>query len=95
MSAHSFYVLAYDIPDDRRRTKIAKLCESVAERVQGNVFEGYLSPQEVKSLLNWVARVLETEEDNLRFYLLCAGCRQKVTSLGRGQVTQPPDVIIV
>ena len=95
MSTRSFYVLAYDIPDDRRRTKIAKLCESVAERVQGSVFEGYLSPQELKSLLKKVERVFETQEDSLRIYLLCAGCRQKVTSLGRGQVTQPPDVIIV
>ncbi len=95
MSARSFYVLAYDIPDDRRRTRIAKLCESAAERVQGSVFEGYLSPQELKSLLKRVERVLETREDSLRIYLLCAGCRQKITSLGRGQITQPPDVIIV
>lgn len=35
----TFYVLAYDLSDDRRRAKIARLMESMGERVQGSVFE--------------------------------------------------------
>ena len=51
MNERSFYILAYDIPDDRRRAKVARLCESIADRVQGSVFEGYLAPRELEKIL--------------------------------------------
>ena len=95
MSQRGFYVLAYDIPDDRRRAKIAKLCESIADRVQGSVFEGYLTPQELKGLLKKVERILVNEEDSLRVYRLCAKCRNKVKTRGVGRVTRPPQVVII
>jgi CRISPR-associated protein Cas2 len=91
----SFYVLAYDIAEDRRRQKIAKLCESVAERVQGSVFEGYFTEDELQKLLKQVKRVFEMEEDRLRIYVLCASCREKSETHGQGSVTPPPGVIIV
>lgn len=95
MSERSFYVLAYDIPDDGRRAKIAKLCESSAERVQGSVFEGYLSRKEMEWLLKKVERILEDQEDSLRVYRLCAECREKITEIGVGRITPPPQVVIV
>ena len=95
MSERSFYVLAYDIPDDRRRVKIAKLCESTADRVQGSVFEGYLTRQELKGLLKKLERILVKEDDCLRVYQLCAECRKKIITRGSGRVTPPPQVIIV
>jgi CRISPR-associated protein Cas2 len=91
----SFYVLAYDIADDKRRAKIARLMESIGERVQGSVFEAYLTRLELEKLLKRVAKIMKVEEDSLRVYLLCAACREKVRSFGCGQVTPPPGVLIV
>ncbi len=91
----SFYVLAYDISDDRRRNKIAKSCEAVAERVQGSVFEGYFTPAELEKLLKRVERQMNKDEDSLRFYTLCAECRRKVGTRGQGKVTQAPSAVIV
>jgi len=91
----SFYLLAYDIADDRRRQKIARLCEAVAERVQESVFEAYLSQAELDKLLKKIGRVLKKEEDSLRIYLLCAGCRSKVRLFGVGRVTPEPGVVII
>ncbi|MEW6376162.1 MAG: CRISPR-associated endonuclease Cas2, partial [Thermodesulfobacteriota bacterium] len=34
-----FYVVSYDIPDDQRRIKIAKILEDFGDRVQYSVFE--------------------------------------------------------
>ena len=91
----NFYLIAYDIPDDRRRQQIARLCESVADRVQYSVFEAYLTPNELEKLLRTAARRMNEEEDSLRVYLLCAACRGKVITRGQGKITPPPQVVIV
>lgn len=90
-----FYVLAYDIVDDRRRQKIARLCEAVAERVQGSVFEGYFTEVELEKLLKQLKRVYKEQEDSLRVYYLCADCREKAAAHGRGRLTAAPGLVIV
>ncbi len=90
-----FYVLAYDITDDKRRQKIAKMCEATAERVQGSVFEGYFTPAELDKLLKKAQKVMKKEEDSLRVYALCADCREKIGMYGCGSLTPPPGVVIV
>ena len=91
----SFFVLAYDIADDRRRQKVAKVCESVAERVQESVFEAYLTSAELKRLVSQTTRRMKKEEDSLRIYQFCNACRGKMSIFGRGSVTASPDVTIV
>ncbi|WP_299029400.1 CRISPR-associated endonuclease Cas2 [uncultured Thermanaerothrix sp.] len=95
MDERAFYVLAYDIGDDRRRLKIARLMESLGERVQESVFEAYLTPRELERLLKRVERVLAVDEDSLRIYRLCAACKATVRTLGRARLTPPPGVIVV
>ena len=90
-----FFVLAYDIVDDRRRQKIARLCEAVAQRVQGSVFEGYFSEAELTRLLTRLKRIYKEKEDSLRVYNLCASCREHAQAYGRGQLTSPPGLVIV
>jgi CRISPR-associated protein Cas2 len=90
-----FYVLTYDITDDKRRRKVAKLCEAVAERVQYSVFEAYLTPAELEKLIKKTGRWMKKEEDSLRVYTLCASCRKKAKAYGQGQVTPAPTVTIV
>lgn len=91
----SFYVLAYDIANDRRRQKIAKLCESMAERVQGSVFEGYFTAAELEKLIKKAKRLMKMDEDGLRIYTLCTACRGKVITHGCGHITEPPGIVIV
>lgn len=95
MSERSFYLLAYDIANDKRRQKIARLCEAVAERVQGSVFEGYFNDKELEKLQKKVKRHFKEEEDSLRIYVLCAACKEKIITKGQGSITPPPGVMIV
>lgn len=91
----SFFVLAYDIADDRRRAKIAKAMEALGERVQGSVFEAYLTPAELEKLLKKTGKVLNEKEDSLRVYTLCSACRGKIATRGTGRVTPAPGLVIV
>ncbi len=91
----SFYVLAYDISDDRRRLKLARLMESLGVRVQGSVFEAYLTVTELEHLLRKCRKIMKKEEDSLRIYRLCAACRQDIRTEGKGHVTPPPQVTVI
>jgi CRISPR-associated protein Cas2 len=90
-----FYLLVYDIADDKRRLKIAKACESVAERVQFSVFEAYLTSSELQKLVKRTGKVMKKEEDSLRVYLICAACKAKISVYGVGSVTPAPGVVVV
>jgi CRISPR-associated protein Cas2 len=88
-------LLAYDITSDRRRAKIAKLMESLGERVQGSVFEAWLTGEELSKLLGKARKTLNEKEDSLRVYLLCEACRPKVQVYGQGQPTPPPATLVI
>ncbi len=91
----SFFLLAYDITSDRRRAKIAKLMESLGERVQGSVFEAWLTTVELEKLVKKAQKLLNEKEDSLRVYVICAACRPRLKVYGQGSPTPPPVVTIV
>jgi len=95
MSAPDFYLLVYDIADNRRRARIARLMEANAERVQESVFEAYLEPAGLDALLRRAKKLMKQEQDSLRIYCLCAACRAKIRTAGVGRVTSPPSVRII
>ena len=95
MADRHFYVVVYDVVSDKRRLKIARYLESLGERVQYSVFEVYLTETELTRLLRKLEKLLNVKEDSVRVYNLCNACRGKVRTLGIGQVTAPPGVVIV
>lgn len=95
MTERSFFVLVYDIVDDRRRNKVAKAMKSLGDRVQRSVFEAYLTDKELAALVKRMEKLLDKEADSLRVYTLCSACRQKISMVGTGSVTEPPGLMIV
>lgn len=95
MPATDFFVIAYDIVDDKRRLKVAKQLERVGERVQHSVFEVYLTSNELDQLLKRLEKLIDQKEDSVRVYFLCASCRGKIRMIGKALVTPPPGVRIV
>ncbi len=91
----AFYVITYDIPNDRRRVKIARWLERYGERVQYSVFEMWLTEKEWKRLWQHLNRLINPQEDSVRVYYLCAVCRQRITHLGQGDTTPPPAVVVI
>lgn len=76
------YVIAYDIPDDRRRTKVHKILCGFGTWTQYSLFECFLSKKELVLLKSKLARHLEDTQDSVRFYPLCAACVEKVETVG-------------
>lgn len=72
-----FVVVCYDIPSDRRRSKVGKILEGFGARVQKSVFECDLKMKEIQKLKQKISKVLK-EEDSVRYYYLCAECLPKV-----------------
>ncbi len=91
------YVIAYDIPDDARRLKLAKVLEGFGQRVQRSVFECDLTEREYRALTKKVARVIDLDEgDSVRIYRLCSACAASVEVKGEGpQVEKSVDIYIV
>lgn len=82
----TLYVVAYDIGNDRRRTRVHKTLCGFGEWTQYSLFECHLDEKELVALRGKLDAVLEPE-DSVRFYPLCATCVRKVETTG----SPPPE----
>ncbi len=79
------YVVSYDITNDRRRAKIARLLEGFGQRVQYSVFECELTDAHYQVLKKKYLRILKVDEgDSVRVYRLCKTCVQAAEVQGDG-----------
>ena len=78
----TFYLLSYDIKDDKRRKQMADMLLNYAQRVQYSVFEALLSPEQIDQILLASHPFLNPTEDSFRIYPLCRACHPKVTIAG-------------
>lgn len=91
------WVAVYDIPDDRRRDRVAQVLDDFGSRVQKSVFEIMVTEAELEILRERIQRVIHPEEDAVRLYAQCAACAKKVLDWGipQGKAFDIPEVIIV
>ena len=54
-------VVSYDVPDDRRRTRLAKILKDFGARVQYSVFECLLEDEQVDALRKRVERLIDAK----------------------------------
>lgn len=81
-SQRTLYVVAYDIPSDRRRTKVHKVLCGFGQWTQYSLFECYLTDKELVALRGKLDKLLQPKEDSVRFYPLCLACTAKVMTIG-------------
>ena len=79
-SAEMLTVFAYDIANDRRRRKVAKILENGLVRVQESVFEGRLTTKKADAIRKRIEALMKPD-DSLRVYAVpkdaLARCHQK------------------
>ena len=85
-----FVLVVYDIPSDRRRTKLHNLLLDYGTPVQYSVFECWLDEKEERRMHREVERLIRPRKDAIRFYHLCAACVAKIEVPGGAEVTGPP-----
>lgn len=88
-------LVVYDIPDDKRRTKLATFLEGYGRRVQYSVFECFLTLPEMRKLCDQVRRRVKESEDNVRFYWISEEAMSQVLTIGSQLPEEPPDVYVV
>lgn len=76
------YLVSYDVVDDRRRGKLARVLLDWGDRVQYSVFECELDTAELPVLMEEMAAEVDAGQDSLRVYPMCADCRGKVAVMG-------------
>lgn len=88
-------LIVYDIPDDKRRQKLATFLEGHGRRVQFSVFECFISHSVMKKLYTQIKRRVKPDEDNVRFYWIAADCLPKAMTIGSPLPQPPPQLYIV
>jgi CRISPR-associated protein Cas2 len=78
----TLYLIAYDISDDRRRTKVHKLLCGFGQWTQYSLFECFLTDKELVALHGRLDKLLKADEDNVRFYHVCHACQSKTETVG-------------
>lgn len=91
----NFYLITYDVPDDKPRTKLADLLQDYGSRVQYSVFEAWLKARQFAELRDRVAALMGDHRGEVRFYRLCALCQQNVSIVGDGDLPTPPGIVII
>ena len=80
-------IVSYDVstekPAGRKRLRrIAKICESMGQRVQKSVFECQLNEMQFEDLERKLLTEFNEKEDNLRFYRITEPTRLRVKEHG-------------
>ncbi len=78
-----------------RLRKVAKECQNHAQRVQNSVFEADLDYSAFLRLKDRLVKLIDPEQDSMRFYYLGNKWEKKVEHIGAKKTYNPEGVIIV
>lgn len=94
MSERRFYVVAYDIPSDKRRTKVHKILSGFGQWTQYSLFELFVNDKEMVLLQNKLEKIIHAQTDSIRFYYLCSACIKQVETIGSPPPEEPKTYIV-
>ena len=93
-------IISYDVATasdggKKRLRKVAKACQNHAQRVQNSVFEADLDYSTFLKLKAELLKLIDEDEDSLRFYYLRNNWKRKVEHVGAKKSYDPEGVIIL
>jgi len=80
-------IVTYDVSTEtaagrRRLRRVAKVCESMGQRVQKSVFECQVNEMQYEALERALLAEINAQEDNLRFYRITEPVEVRVKQYG-------------
>ena len=80
-------IVTYDVSTEtaagrRRLRRVAKICESMGQRVQKSVFECQVNEMQYEALERALLAEINLQEDNLRFYRITEPVKVRVKQYG-------------
>ena len=93
-------LITYDVntqsPEGRRRLRqVAKQCVNYGQRVQNSVFECVLDAALCAKVKNLLLKIINVEEDSIRFYYLGNNYKTKIEHVGAKESFSVEDVLIL
>lgn len=82
-------VVAYDVVDDRRRTRLADRLTELLHRVQKSVFEGEVDENLLAKVYECIQAEADPGEDSVIVYHLCKHCLGTVDYWGVARPFSP------
>lgn len=91
----TYDVATADLGGQARLRRVAKICQNYGQRVQDSVFECLVEPAQYVRLKSELSRVMDEEQDSLRFYQLGANWQRRVEHLGAKHSYDPQGPMMV
>lgn len=93
-------VITYDVNTEtaagrKRLRQIAKQCVNYGQRVQNSVFECLLDSGQCRVLQDKLVKIMDPEQDSLRFYYLGNRYETKIQHFGCKAGYRPEEVLMV
>lgn len=83
-----FYVVCFDISDDRIRYRVVKVLKGCGNRVQKSVFEcPSMTEEKLLRLKDRLESLIDQTTDSVRYYRQCRSC---LTEFERSGLGRPP-----
>lgn len=80
-----FFLVCFDIADDRIRYRVVKVLKGFGKRVQKSVFEcPNLTEERFLKMKNSIDDLIDQGDDSVRYYLMCRGCIRRMEYSGIG-----------
>jgi CRISPR-associated protein Cas2 len=92
---HMFIIVAYDISEDRRRTRLHKALKHFGYAVQYSVFECHLTASQLMRMKAMINQLIDPRVDQVRFYFLCEACAHRNEATDASILTSDPPVIVI
>ena len=77
------YLITYDIPLSKRRTKVHDLLQGYGFRVNDSVFEITIAASQIDTLTAKLEALIKPKDDSVRIYSLCLSCAKVAFALGK------------
>jgi CRISPR-associated protein Cas2 len=82
-------IIAYDITDEKRLVRVAKVMLDYGVRVQKSIFEVELTHRSFRELKDRIEEIIIAETDGVKYFPLCEKCAGTVEIIGQGEFTDP------
>lgn len=92
-------LITYDVATEsengqQRLRHVARICESIGQRVQKSVFECLVDPARWALLKDKLIQAIDQEQDSLRFYFLGNNWRERQEHVGVRKPYDPEGPLI-
>ena len=95
MKHKHFYVVAYDIGDNKRRDKVMKLMESMGARVNYSVFECMLTEVQYKRMVEKLSKIVVVPDDWVNVYPICTECYARIRYIPERGKKKAEKIVVV